>query len=84
MEGFRNEFDQCILNLLDNARDALLCEGVKKREIYIEMLLKNEADKDSAKGVIIIGNTGAHIEKKSVNLYLTFMLPVKKNEMELA
>lgn len=64
LEGFRNEFDQCILNLLDNARDALLCEGVKKREIYIETLLKNEADKDSAKGVIIIGNTGAHIEEK--------------------
>lgn len=61
--GHRNEFSQCLFNIIDNARNAML--NCKDRRIEIEF--------DS--GMISITNTGSHIEEdildRVFDLYFT-------------
>ncbi len=68
-EGYRNEFDQCLFNLIDNARDALRENDAAHREIKIT------TEADGKLGVIKVFNNGNNIDESDkdriFNLYYT-------------
>ncbi len=68
-EGYKNEFDQCLFNLIDNARDAVRENDAVHREIKIT------TEADGEYGVIKVFNNGSPINEadkdKIFNLYFT-------------
>ena len=51
VDGFKNEFQQVVLNLINNAKDALLENKVKEAEIIIELKDKVIYIRDNAGGI---------------------------------
>lgn len=74
LEGYRNEFDQCIFNLFDNACDALLSEQAGNRRIVVTTAVERMP---SGKAIytVKIYNNGKHIDAgmqdKIFDLYFT-------------
>lgn len=69
IEGYRNEFGQCIFNLLDNARDAVRENKAGSRTIKITL------EKTDGYGIITVFNNGDHIDEaykdRLFDLYFT-------------
>ncbi len=70
--GQKNEFGQCIFNIIDNARDAM--KEIKEKEIAITMTVA-EMPEGRQEGCIKITNKGGHIEEETkdqvFDLYFT-------------
>lgn len=62
LEGYRNEFGQCIFNLLDNAFDALKNEELEDKRIEIT-LKKTENSTGTVRNVISVFNNGKPIDE---------------------
>ncbi len=72
--GYKNEFSQCMFNLLDNARDALSSEPLENRRIVIS--ISDEIDSENRRHHHIkVFNCGSPIKEqykdKLFNLYFT-------------
>ncbi len=68
-EGYRNEFGQCLFNLIDNARDAVRENDAACREIKIT------TETDGSCGIIKVFNSGRPVDEadrdRIFNLYFT-------------
>ena len=68
-EGYRNEFGQCLFNLIDNARDAVIENDAGCREIKIT------TETDGSYGIIKVFNSGRPIDEadrdRIFDLYFT-------------
>jgi len=55
MNGYPNEFGQAVLNIINNAKDALIENNIKDKKIEIKLLMENNniilAISDNAKGI---------------------------------
>ena len=51
IDGFKNEFQQVILNLINNAKDALLENGVKDAKIIIKLQGRSVSIQDNGGGI---------------------------------
>lgn len=74
LEGYRNEFDQCIFNLFDNACDALLLEKAGERRIVVTTGVGHDVV-GKRYHIVKIYNNGKHIaaglQDKIFDLYFT-------------
>lgn len=61
LEGHRNEFGQCIFNLLDNAIDALKNQSTEDKKI--DVLLKREEVSGTIHNTISVFNSGSYIDE---------------------
>lgn len=69
ISGYRNEFSQCIFNLIDNARDAV------KENTADSRLIAVTTAKENGFGTVTVFNNGSHIDEadreKLFDLYFT-------------
>jgi len=61
VNGFVNEFKQVIINIVNNARDAIVLNEIEKGKIFINV------EKVNQKVKIMIKDNGGGIEKKTIN-----------------
>lgn len=59
LESFPNEFNQCIINLLNNAKDVLVNTSIKNEKFIVISAFKNE----EGKVVIIVEDSGDGIDE---------------------
>ena len=74
--GQKNEFGQCIFNIIDNARDAM--KDIKEKEIAVT-LAKERSGKGRFEGCIRISNRGSHIDKEIADKVFDLYFTTKEN-----
>lgn len=72
VEGHKNEFGQCIFNIIDNARDAM--KDLKEKKITVVLSTEKDA-RGRTYGYITISNKGSYIDEEIIDnvfeLYFT-------------
>jgi len=62
IEGYKNEFTQVLLNIINNSKDAFLQAEIKEREIEVKTLIKDE------NVILSICDTAGGISKENIDL----------------
>lgn len=80
IKGYVNEFDQCLINLIDNAKDALIERDGLERKIVVSIVRKRDRYENSSAVVIVFNNGGGISEKDGEGIFdLYFTTKADKN-----
>lgn len=74
--GQKNEFGQCIFNIIDNARDAM--KDIKEKEIAVT-LAKERSGRGRLEGCIRISNRSSHIDEEIIDKVFDLYFTTKEN-----